>query len=741
MKQIAQNYKSGAIALVDVPLPACRPGGVLVRTAFSLVSIGTEMMKVDESKLSLLGKARARPDQVQQVLNSVAQQGAVNTYRKVMNRLDSLTPLGYSLCGIVEQVGDGVSDLKVGQRVACAGNDYALHAEYNWVPRNLCVPVPDEVSSEHAAFTTVGAIALHGFRQSEARLGEVACVIGLGLVGQLLVQILVAAGVRVVGVDLSAERCRLAEESGADTCSAPDREALAKVEDRIAALTSGAGADHIFLTAGGATNEPVEVATRLARDRAGVVDIGKTTLNIPWNAWYHKELQLRLSRSYGPGRYDPRYEERGIDYPRAYVRWTEGRNLACFLDLVAAGDVRLDPLVTAVVPFEGAVSLYEDLSDHKRSGIGFVFRYRDDAPATRRVERAGTPPARRRASPQPVSGRLRVGVIGAGNYATSMVLPHLRDDAGVEIAEIATATSLSTANAVRRFHAARMSTDWQGLIEDPAITAVFVLTRHSTHAGIVVEALRAGKAVFVEKPLAVDAGQLSQIERAVAESGNDRLLVGYNRRFAPLLVELRKAWGAPAGPQQLLYTVNAGRLTDDSWYAHAGEGARIIGEGCHFVDTASWWIGSDPTLVVASSTADPDDCVMTLTYPDGSIATVVYLTQGDAGYPKETLQVFGGGRVAALHNFRRTELWTGGRSRTQRARLGVDKGQRSELAAFIGAVRQGGPLPISFASLVATTSATLAAAQSLGSGAVEPVGGTAPARDDVALPDEQSRAD
>jgi predicted dehydrogenase/threonine dehydrogenase-like Zn-dependent dehydrogenase len=741
MKQIAQNYRSGDLQLVDVPIPALRPGGVLVRTAFSLVSVGTELMKVDESKLSLLGKARARPDKVQQVLSSVAQQGAVATYRKAMNQLDSLTPLGYSLCGVVEQVGAGVTDLHVGQRVACAGNDYALHAEYNWVPRNLCVPVPDEVRSEHAAFTTVGAIAMHGFRQSQARLGEVACVIGLGLVGQLLVQILAAAGVRVVGIDLSPERCRLAERLGADVCASPDPSQLPAVSERIAALTSGAGADHILITAGGATNQPVELATRLARDRASVVDVGKTKLDLPWNAWYEKELQLRLSRSYGPGRYDPNYEEGGVDYPRSYVRWTEGRNLGLFLDLVASGSVDLEPLVSEIVPFDDAVTLYQDLSAHKRSGIGFVFRYgtttdaqRVEGTATLSARIATAPSARNTATPSP-AGPVKVGVIGAGNYATSMVLPHLRDADDVAIVEIATATSLSAANAQRRFAPARVSTDYQGLLEDPNVSTVFVLTRHSSHAAIVTQALEAGKAVFVEKPLAVTPEQLARVEQTMERTGNDRIMVGYNRRFAPLLVDLRAAWGTPGGPQQLLYTVNAGRLSQDSWYAQSDEGSRIVGEGCHFVDTVSWWLGAEPLQVVATSTAaDADDCVLTLTYPDGSVATVAYLTGGDAGYPKETLQVFGGGRVAALHNFRRTQLWSAGKSRTKRNRLGVDKGQRDELAAFIRAVRRGDPMPIGLGSLLATSRATFAAVRSLGSGAPEPVVAPGPTDEDAAAP-------
>src|SRR6185437_234530 len=326
MKQVAQNYKSGELAVLDVPAPACKPGGVLVRSLYSLISTGTEMMKVSEARMSLLGKARARPDQVRKMVDSVAQQGAVATYKKAMSRLDSYTPLGYSLCGVVVEVGVGAEQFSVGQMVAAAGNEFALHAELNWVPTNLCVPVPDGVAAEHAAFATVGAIAMQGVRRAEVALGETACVIGLGLIGQLVVRLLVASGVQVVGLDVVAARCRAAEKAGAVACAAPDEAGLSEIEQVLLSRTGGLGADHILLAAGGDSNGPVEVAARLARDRARVVDIGKTRLDLPWNSYYEKELDVRFSRSYGPGRYDDRYELEGVDYPAGYVRWTERRN-------------------------------------------------------------------------------------------------------------------------------------------------------------------------------------------------------------------------------------------------------------------------------------------------------------------------------------------------------------------------------------------------------------------------------
>ena len=725
MRQIAQNYRSGELTLLEVPVPAARPGGVVVRTRFSLISTGTEMMKISESKLSLLGKARARPDQVRKVVQSVSQQGLRATYRKVSDRLDAYTPLGYSLCGDVVEVGAGVADLAVGQQVACAGNRYALHAEYNWVPRNLCVPLPDGVAAEHAAFTTVGAIAMQGYRQSEARLGETAVVIGLGLVGQLLVQLLRAAGVKVVGLDPSSERCRLAEQSGAAACRPPDPTGRGQVRETLAALTGGAGADHIFLTAGGDTNQPVELAAELARDRARVIDIGKCRLDLPWTEYYAKELDVRFSRSYGPGRYDPTYEEGGVDYPIGHVRWTERRNMACFLDLVAEGRLALDPLVSAVLPFDDAVGAYERIERGEQGGVGVLFHYPANGSAERRL--ATAVPAGRPARRPTGRPTVRLGVIGAGSYATSMLLPHLRDRDDVRLVEVATATGLSAANAQRKFGFERCSTDHRGLLDDETVDAVLIATRHSAHAAMVCEALRAGKAVFVEKPLAVDPGQLQAILEAVADSGNDRLMVGFNRRFAPLLVDLKAAFGARSGPVQVRYDVNAGRLEAGSWYARPEEGPRLVGEGCHFVDTISWWVDQDPLAVFAAATGDPDDTVTTLQYPDGSVATVAYQTAGDPRAPKELFQVTGGGQLARLHNFQRSELWRGGRRHVRRSRTGIDKGQKQELGAFVRAVAEAQAMPVPLASLVATTRATFAARRSLASRRREAVADQGPA--------------
>jgi predicted dehydrogenase/threonine dehydrogenase-like Zn-dependent dehydrogenase len=717
VKQVVQNYRSGELAVIDAPPPTCAPGGVLVRSLYSLISTGTEMMKVGESKLSLVGKARARPDQVKKVLETVQQQGPLTAYKKAMHRLDSYSPLGYSLAGVVLDVGRGAEEFSVGQLVACAGNEHALHAEINWVPTNLCVPVPDGVPPQLAAFATVGSIALQGVRQASAQIGDTACVIGLGLVGQLVVQLLVASGVRVVGLDPDEDRCRLAEKAGGLLCTAPTEEGVVAVERALARASDGLGADRIFLVAGGSSNQPVELAARLARDRATVVDIGKCKLDLPWNDYYEKELDLRFSRSYGPGRYDPSYEVDGVDYPAGYVRWTERRNLHCFVNALATKEVDPQPLIAGIFGLAEAPHVYEQLNDGSLQGVGFLFEYdapEEDEPVAEQSSPVRPLPAR---SQRPVMSQgvrdtraLRVGFVGAGNYASSMLLPHLAKHPGVELARVATRRSLSAVNAQRRFGFAASGTDADAVIEDPSLDAVFIVTRHSSHAELACRALEAGKAVFVEKPLALSGEELEQVLATVDATDNDRILVGFNRRYAPLLVEMRARFGESSEPTNARYLVNAGRLAPDSWYGDSDvQGSRFVGEGGHFVDTLSWWIGSDPVEVVTMPAAGPDELQMSLRYEDGSLATITYLTNAHRRFPKETFEASRGGRSARLDNFRRTTVWSGTRARVRRPLGSPDKGQSAQIEEFLRALRSGGPMPISLESLATTTRATLAA--------------------------------
>ncbi|NYD55954.1 putative dehydrogenase/threonine dehydrogenase-like Zn-dependent dehydrogenase [Nocardioides marinisabuli] len=711
MWHVAQNYSSGELAVLDAPVPSCRPGGVLVRTSYSLISTGTELMKVSEARMSLLAKARHRPDQVRQVLDAVAANGAVATYRKTRQRLDSWTPLGYSLCGVVVEVGQGVQGLEVGDLVAAAGNEFALHAEVNWVPRNLCVRVPDGVLAEHAAFATVGAIAMQALRRAEVQLGETACVVGLGLVGQLLVRLLVNAGVRVVGVDTLEERCRTAEEGGAIGCAGPDPTGVAGLETLLRAGAPG-GADHVFLAAGGTSNGPVELAARLARDRACVVDIGKTRLDLPWNAYYEKELDVRFSRSYGPGRYDDRYEIDGIDYPLGYVRWTEERNIACFLALLADGSLDISGLVSSNHPVTDAPAVYDELRSGGVTGVGHLLSYpaRDgEGPAY--AEAPVRPVRRATRGARPRSGAVRLGVIGAGSHASSMLLPGLAAAGDVDLVRVATATSLSSINAQRAFGFASAGTDAQAVVEDDTLDAVLVATRHRTHADLVCAALESGKAVYVEKPLALSEEELGRVEETMARTGNERLMVGFNRRFAPSFLDLRRRFGGEGEPVSLRYLVNAGRLGASSWYLDRAEGSRFVGEGGHFIDLLSAWTGEDPVDVCAQRSGDGQDVSVLLRFAGGSLGTITYATGGSRRCGKESLDVLGGGRSALLDNFVRTTVWSERGRDVRRSRTGPDKGHRAAVAAFVTAVRTGGPMPIDPASLVTTTRTTLEAAR------------------------------
>ena len=727
MRQVVQNYKSGELAVVEVPTPACKSGGVLVRSSYSLISTGTELMKVGEAGLSLVGKARARPDQVAKVLQSAASAGPAATYRKVMNKLDSWTPLGYSLCGVVEEVGFGVPDVAVGDLVACAGNEYALHGELNWVPRNMFAPVPGGVAPEHAAFGTVGAIAMQGVRRAEPALGDSALVVGLGLIGQLAVQLLVAAGIRVIGADLAAERCILAEGLGALACAAPGE----LLDNLVAELTGGRGVDHVLIAAGGSDSAPVELAVRQVRDRGRIVDIGKCAMTFPWNACYEKELDIRFSRSYGPGRYDPAYEVEGRDYPLGYVRWTERRNLECFVDLLARKRLTMSPLVSHVAEFEDAVETYRRLQEGQLRAVAVLFRYPAPRPAAAPVTAQGTLSTHQvKRVTRPASGRtgpaarpVRIAFVGAGNHASSMLLPHLAGREDVDLATVVTTSALSAANARRKFGFGAASTEVADIWDDPTVAAVFVVTRHSSHAELAARALRAGKAVFLEKPLALTEEQIQHVLTTVQESGNDRLHVGFNRRFSPLLGEAREHFGRRVGPATVRYLVNAGRLAENSWYSRAdAEGTRFDGEGGHFLDTVAWWLDAEPVSLFACATAGQADLQVSVRWSDGSTAVITYATSGSTRFPKETLEVLADGKVMRLDDFRRAGVHGPARWSSGRLPQAQDKGQRAQVEAFLRAVCTGGPMPVALDSLVATTRATLAVRRSLSTGAIAVLG-------------------
>jgi predicted dehydrogenase len=498
---------------------------------------------------------------------------------------------------------------------------------------------------------------------------------------------------------------------------------MAAIQASLDEITAGRGADHVFLAAGGSSNAPVETAARLARDRARVVDIGKTRLDLPWNAYYDKELDVRFSRSYGPGRYDERYELEGIDYPAGYVRWTERRNLECFLDLLARKDLEVSTLVSGVFPLENASDVYADLSSGALKAIGVLLQYpapSADTPAKASTGMVRVAPA---AVPRgPSDGRLAIGFIGAGNYATGTLLPRLVGLPNARLAHVATTRSLSAVNAQRRFGFTTASTNTDAVLEDKTLDAIFIVTRHHTHADLVCRALRTGKAVFVEKPLALTREELDRIVEVVAETGNDRLMVGFNRRFAPLFTGMKSQFGPACLSAVTRYLVSAGPLAADSWYRNdALEGSRFTGEGGHFIDTLSWWTDSVPEEVYAVQGPEQDDVQVTVRFENGSSGVITYATAGNVRFPKEAFDAAAGGCSARLDNFRKATVWTGRGHRTTRARGGQDKGQRAELAAFVEASLAGATMPIPFDALVAVTRATVAVGESLSSGKPERV--------------------
>jgi polar amino acid transport system substrate-binding protein len=714
MKQVLQYQRTGALVVQDVPSPGVRPGALLVRTRASLISAGTERTSVATAQASLIGKARSRPDLVKQVLDTVRREGLAATYRKVQARLESTKALGYSCAGDV--LISESEDFRPGDRVACAGAGYASHAEVVVVPRNLCAKLPAEVPFEAGCFATLGAIAMQGVRQGDVRVGERVAVIGLGLIGQITAQILKAAGCAVLGVDLSSSKLALAEQLGAASTVLPDRDAAVAAMLRA---TDGRGADAVIITAGTTSNAPIELAGQLVRDRGRVVVVGAVKMDVPRSPYYEKEVEIRFSRSYGPGRYDPSYEEAGHDYPIGYVRWTEQRNMAAFLDLVASGRVRIAPLISHRFPVDEAPKAYDVvLGKTGEEPIGVVLEYPVESPDGHGPMAAAAAPAP--AAPRlPLSRAPRVGFIGAGGFAHAYLLPPLQT-AGVPLRAVVTASGVSATNAAKKFGFTSAASDPGAVLDDADTDLVFIATRHDSHEELVVRAVQRGKAVFVEKPLAVTETQLAKIERVVGTRSDARVMVGFNRRFSRPLIAMREHL-AGRGPLTLLYRVNAGALPANHWIHEPAQGGRIIGEACHFVDALAFLSGAEPLRVYAESLGGGaaalglrDNVSFTIAFTDGSLGTVVYAVGGAGAVGKEYVEVHGGGYSAVMDNFTYLLLASGGHKR--RLKFDGEKGHHAEVLATVGAVRDGREMPIPFASLAATTRVTFAVHQSLATG-------------------------
>ena len=713
MRQIVQIYKTGELRIEDAPPPALRSGGVLVQNAYSLISAGTERSKIELARSNLLDKARQRPDQMRQVLNNLRQEGLIPTYQKVMTRLDTPITLGYCSAGVVIEVGEEAQELRVGDRVACAGEGYACHAEVIYVPRNLCAKVPNAVSLDHAAFAPLGAIALQAVRQARATVGENVAVIGLGLVGLLTVQLLKAAGCRVLGMDLNPDRCQLARQLGADATGDSGQRTV----DLAAEMTAGHGVDAVIITAATKNSAPIELAGRLCREKGQVVVVGAVPVNVPRKEYYEKELDLCISRAFGPGTYDKQFAEQGVDYPYGYVRWTAQRNMEAFLNLVAEGKIALPPLITHRFPIDEASKAYDLLHSPQGQVLGILFEYDTSTDGSTGLTTGRRPPSAvvwladnvQRSTCE----RVTVGFIGAGNFAQAYLLPNFRRLDDVTLRGVATASSVSATNVARKFGFAYCTCDYNEILNDPEINCVVIATRHNLHARLAVEALKREKTVYVEKPLALSEEELQEVIEAYKRS-QGRLMIGFNRRFSLFTQRVRTFFETRSGPLVMNYRVNAGPLPSEHWVHDAQEGGgRVVGEVCHFVDLLQYLANSNPLTVYAETARDPnknmlgeDNVNVIIKFEDGSVGTISYSSIGDLSFPKERIEIFGENSVAIVDNFKRASLVRDGRTTTVRRWWGRDMGYEGEVRAFIEALNTGSNMPINFEEIVLATSMT-----------------------------------
>ena len=723
MKQVLQTPGNGKVWVSDVPAPVVSEGLVLVQVAASLVSAGTERAALEFGRQSLLAKARSRPDLVQRVREKARRDGILSAFQAARHRLDMPSSLGYACSGTVIGIGAGVTGVQVGDRVACAGAGYAVHAEFVRVPPALVVKLPPQVDFESGAFVTLGAIALHGTRLAPLAIGETTAVIGLGLVGLLTTQIARAAGCRVLGIDPNPVRCSLALRLGAEGAAATE----AEFRVLVATQTEGLGVDHVIVAAGSKDSKAMTLAGEVARDRGSVIVVGDVGMDTPRRLFYQKELSLRVSRSYGPGRYDAAYEEEGHDYPIGYVRWTERRNMEAVAGLLAGGQITVEPLITHRYAIQSAADAY-DMITHPRGQqhLGVIITYQAQADASTLV------PLRDRAVARTRDG-MRVGMVGAGAFATGTLIPALLKQSVIALIGVCTSSGASGQRVGAKFGFQYCTTDPQRIVDDPEVDTVVIATPHHLHASQVSGALDAGKRVFVEKPLALSESELRAVARRLVTAhepgsamlpSDAMLMVGYNRRFAPMALRLKEFFGGSSDPLLMRYRVNAGALPSGHWTANRRlGGGRVIGEVCHFVDLLTYLVGALPTFVYARSMGDAagasENVIASLEFADGSLGEITYVTTGDTAFGKERLEVYGGGRSAVLDDFRRLELIANGRRKVQTSRQ--DKGHVAEWQAFAKGVTTGAP-PIPYDELLTTSLATFRIEESGRTGQRTPIG-------------------
>ena len=718
MKQISQSLKTGATEVIDVPAPALGAGQLLIRSRRSLISAGTERMLVSFGRANLLDKARQQPERVKQVFEKARTDGVVAPVEAVRSKLDQPFALGYCNAGVVIGVGPGVEGFAVGDRVVSNGP----HAEVVVVGKNLCAKVPEGISDEAASFAVLGSIGLQGIRLAAPTLGECFVVTGLGLIGLVAVQLLRANGCRVLGIDTDSSRVALAQRFGAETVD------LSRGEDPLSkaeAFSEGRGVDGVIVTASTKESTPISQAAQMCRKHGRIVLVGVTGLELDRTTFYHKELSFQVSCSYGPGRYDPAYEDKGQDYPIGFVRWTEQRNFEAILQLLGSGTLDVAPLISHRYPIGEGSAAYELIAEGGKASLGVVLEYAaQEAGATESAQRVVSLGQRATEA----IDRPRLAVIGAGNFAGMVLLPGLAQT-GAELATLASARGFSAATLGRKFGFAQATTDVSAVMGDPKVDAVVIATRHDNHAELVCRALEAGKHVFVEKPLAIDQPGLDAViaaYQARLDSGNPAIvMVGFNRRFAPHVARMKEALGATAGPKAMVMTVNAGAIPREHWvHDRTIGGGRIIGEGCHFIDLLRFLAGA-PIVSISVEAARNNERVVddivsfTLRFGDGSLGTVHYLASGHKSFPKERLEVFADGRVMQLDNFRSLSGygWPGLRSGRG---LRQDKGHQAELAAFVWSLRSGGPAPIPFEQLVEVTEASFELQRRFSCGSEQP---------------------
>ncbi len=719
MKQLLQYNREKAPRVESVPEPQMKGKGIIVDTVASLISVGTERQMIELSQKSLVAKARQRPDMVRQVIEKARTEGLVSTYNKVVSRLKTPTPLGYSSAGTVREVHSAVDRFSIGQRVACAGFGYAAHAQTAFVPSNLAVAIPDKVSFEEASFVTLGAIALQGVRVSDVRLGETVAVIGLGLLGQLACQLLTASGCRVIGLDLDQWKIDLAVKHGLTAGLLSDSSAPARILD----LTGGRGVDAVIITAASESSGPVELAGEIAREKGRVVVVGAVKMELPRQPYYMKELELRLSRSYGPGRYDYQYEESGHDYPHAYVRWTENRNMESFLQCLADGRVNVKDLISHrydITDAEKAYNLILNQSDEKPLGVLLTYPAVPSRYASIRDAVSHSFGAK-----SSVDGRIGVGFIGAGNFATGVLLPNMMTMEDYRLSAIMSGSGVSASSAASQFKFDRTVEHPSEILNDPDIAAVFIASRHDQHAALVAESITSGKSTFVEKPLCLNEEELIAIETACENSGA-RLMVGFNRRFAPLVTKIKQAVELVNFPLSMHYRINAGFIPANHWVQDAETGGgRVIGEVCHFIDLMSYLTDALPVRVFAEALTMPDsrfraddNLQIMLKFSDGSVGTINYVASGNKLMPKESLELLGGGIAVRLDDFKTLSIADSKGLRMTKER-NQDKGHQSMLKRWASVITRGEVSPIPFESIAATTRATFAVMKSLSIG--EPI--------------------